>query len=460
MSNSDAPTFEELLQTDKKLQVFNDTVPAGILILSADDGRVVLANRFFSKFLGADGENLLGQSWESFFVDPDERQALLLQFVEFEEVRNFEIRLRGKDGKEMWGLSSLSTVNIDDEELLLFAFVNITAQKELELAFVQAQSVAKVGSWRLNLLEDELYWSDEIFNIFGIDPSKFEATLEAFFGCIYDEDLEAVQTAYQESVDKDVPYDIEHRIIRKDTGDLLWVHEKCMHERNAAGEVIRSYGTVQDITDRKLAEEKLHQREEELRLRTEEMEITSAKYEEQAQEMVGLAEELHFLKEKAELLSITDRLTGLFNRLKLDQAFAAEIDRSQRYEHPLSMIMFDLDHFKSVNDTYGHQVGDDVLVAIATLLKESIRTVDIAGRWGGEEFLVICPETNIDGAVALAEKIRESIRSYDFPSVGQKTASFGVSEYKAGEDANAFTQRADEALYSAKENGRDRVETG
>jgi diguanylate cyclase (GGDEF)-like protein len=164
------------------------------------------------------------------------------------------------------------------------------------------------------------------------------------------------------------------------------------------------------------------------------------------------------LNQELERLSITDRLTGLFNRLKLDDVFDSEIQRSLRYGQPFSVILLDIDHFKQVNDTHGHQVGDQVLIAVAKILAINSRRTDFVGRWGGEEFMVICPHTDQMGAMALAENLRQILQSHDFPVVRQKTASFGVTTYQPGDHPNSMVARADEALYEAKRKGRNRVE--
>lgn len=164
--------------------------------------------------------------------------------------------------------------------------------------------------------------------------------------------------------------------------------------------------------------------------------------------------------EELQKLYITDRLTGLFNRYKLDEALDNELQRTKRFNHPFSIIILDIDHFKSVNDIYGHQTGDSVLIEIATILQRNIRVVDILGRWGGEEFLIICPETSKNGAAKLAENIRKSVANFHFQGVGKKTASFGVAEYRIEENLKEFITRADTALYQAKEKGRDKVECG
>ena len=162
-------------------------------------------------------------------------------------------------------------------------------------------------------------------------------------------------------------------------------------------------------------------------------------------------------KKQVEKLSITDSLTGLNNRLRLDEILIDEYTRGQRYHNNLSLIICDIDYFKMVNDTHGHLVGDQVLIAIANLLLTNCRQVDVVGRWGGEEFLIICRETNADGAMILAEKLKSSIEAFDFPIVGKKTGSFGVTSVSFSESIENALQRADNALYEAKESGRNRA---
>lgn len=124
----------------------------------------------------------------------------------------------------------------------------------------------------------------------------------------------------------------------------------------------------------------------------------------------------------------------------------------------LSLVITDLDNFKEVNDTWGHHAGDNVLQRFAEVLEENTRDADLVSRWGGEEFLIICPETDSKGAFTRAEKLRASFSKIIFENVGRRTASFGVSSYFPGESKNNLVQRADLALYRAKDGGRDRVE--
>ncbi len=161
-------------------------------------------------------------------------------------------------------------------------------------------------------------------------------------------------------------------------------------------------------------------------------------------------------KELARISGI-DKLTQIYNRLKLDDILQQELSRSERYGEELAVILMDLDFFKKVNDTYGHLAGDDVLVRTADIIKDNIRKVDAAGRWGGEEFLAVLPETGLEQACCVAEKLRVAIGSENFPGVGHVSCSFGVTTYYKNDDQDKLLRRADKALYQAKDSGRNRV---
>ena len=158
-----------------------------------------------------------------------------------------------------------------------------------------------------------------------------------------------------------------------------------------------------------------------------------------------------------EQLAVTDRLTGLYNRLYLDRALQREMAVAQRTGEAFSLVMLDVDHFKAVNDRYGHQAGDEALVALAGILQSRMRVTDVAGRWGGEEFLVICPATSKQGALDVAETLRSLVEENAFPHVGHCTASFGVASFEADDSITAIVARADQALYAAKKGGRNQV---
>ncbi|MCA2018501.1 diguanylate cyclase [Vibrio tritonius] len=162
-------------------------------------------------------------------------------------------------------------------------------------------------------------------------------------------------------------------------------------------------------------------------------------------------------KKRLELLAEMDSLTEIYNRAKLDKCLAQEQARSRRYGTFFSVIMLDVDFFKRVNDTYGHLTGDKVLHQLAIMLNNSTRVVDEVGRWGGEEFMIVCPETTLQDAEILAEKVRASVESFTFPEVGRITVSLGVAMYEAPLELERTIAEADFYLYEAKKLGRNRV---
>ena len=162
-------------------------------------------------------------------------------------------------------------------------------------------------------------------------------------------------------------------------------------------------------------------------------------------------------KKEMEKIASTDKLTGIYNRRMLDEILQIEIEVAQRHSSELSLIIIDIDHFKDVNDNYGHLIGDETLKTMSSIIFENIRTSDIFGRYGGEEFLIICTQTNKDNAFILAEKLRTIVGKYNFNKIGTKTISLGISRYEKNDSIESLFKKADEALYCAKESGRNKT---
>ena len=160
---------------------------------------------------------------------------------------------------------------------------------------------------------------------------------------------------------------------------------------------------------------------------------------------------------KVQQMALHDPLTGLYNRYKFDEASQEQIILYARYKHEVSLVLCDIDHFKHVNDAYGHAVGDEVLKQTAGIIKSVVRESDIVARWGGEEFAILLPNTKKDEAVGVAEKIRQTIEAFSFEGAGKITLSCGVAELESGETQIHWFNCVDEALYEAKNSGRNRV---
>jgi diguanylate cyclase (GGDEF)-like protein len=210
-------------------------------------------------------------------------------------------------------------------------------------------------------------------------------------------------------------YECEYRMQHK-RGNWLWVMDKGkVNEHDPEGRPLRVCGTLLDINERKHLEEYLRR------------------------------------------LATTDLLTGVFNRRYLLPVMENEMHRAQRYARPVSLIMFDIDHFKAVNDAFGHEKGDEVLQGMTHRIRQRLRQSDVFARWGGEEFMILAVETSLRQAIALAETLLAALRNAPFPGIGPVTASFGVAQYRPDESLNEWLKRVDDRVYEAKQAGRNQI---
>lgn len=162
---------------------------------------------------------------------------------------------------------------------------------------------------------------------------------------------------------------------------------------------------------------------------------------------------------KLQELSETDQLTKLYNRRHIDKILSSELERAKRYKHPFSLILLDIDHFKTINDTHGHQIGDYILRELSSILSKNVRNTDMVGRWGGEEFLILTTEDDFSKIMQFVEKLRTVIETYHFHTIDRLTCSFGVTHYVKGDSETSIMSRVDNALYCAKDSGRNCVKS-
>jgi len=288
----------------------------------------------------------------------------------------------------------------------------VVARRTAELE--EAQRIGHLGNWVLEINSGRLSWSDEVFRIFGLEPQAFQPTYDDFLRFVHPEDRERVHEAVERAVDARRGNRHDHRVFTP-AGEERVVRELVEVQTDAAGTPERIVGTVRDITDQRALERELEHR------------------------------------------ANHDGLTGLLNRRAFEPQLNQSVARARRSGEPLSLLMFDIDHFKTVNDTYGHQVGDEVLRTLADEVAHRLRESDILARWGGEEFIVLLPETDLAGARTVAESLRRTVAESRFPGCGALTISLGVAAYQDGEGGSELTRRADEHLYAAKRHGRNRV---
>ncbi|WP_421555479.1 sensor domain-containing diguanylate cyclase [Pseudomonas kitaguniensis] len=353
-------------------------------------------------------------------------QAMLVESPDAQHEAR-EWTLVRQDGSHLT-VNMLATVLLDDFGLWvghLAIYLDITEQKRAYEALAARDRLLKKLSSHVPggifqfILEPKgsarfIYASDGMRDIYEIDPGVLQQDANRVFQRIHPLDLERVRESIRLSALQLSHWREEYRVLLPQRG-LRWIRGEATPEELAGGGTLW-HGYVSDISDLKRVEEELR------------------------------------------ALSITDSLTGIHNRRYFQDRLRAEMVRLNRLSGALSLIMLDIDHFKRINDQYGHAVGDAVLQEVCKRIGQRLRRTDVFCRLGGEEFVVLCPQTNGDQAHNLAMELWQSLRSAPMESVARVTASFGVASWRGDEGIDELLLRADSAVYAAKQSGRDRVE--
>ena len=288
-----------------------------------------------------------------------------------------------------------------------------------QLRFVLEGS--ELGFWDWDIATGKVERNPQWGHMLGYTFEELQHTAQQWADFVHPHDRERAWASIFDVVEgRSAAHKLEYRMLHKD-GSIRWILDQAkVMQRDGHGKATRMCGTHTDITERKLLEEELRRQ------------------------------------------AHVDYLTGIYNRRHFMERAEQELSRAHRYGKPLSMLMLDIDHFKQINDRHGHKVGDTVLKAVADLSQATFRDVDIVGRLGGEEFAALLPETDQPAALEAAERLRATIANARIPLPGAPPVSFsvsiGVSSMDSPEDnIDALLQRADKALYKAKDSGRNRV---
>jgi diguanylate cyclase (GGDEF)-like protein/PAS domain S-box-containing protein len=277
------------------------------------------------------------------------------------------------------------------------------------------------------------FMSRRFLELAGLAREDAECDTMRAFACVHPDDFDDWVRLNAEAFAAKRPFFGQTRIIVK--GEVRWISAESIPRDLPDGTTVWE-GVLIDVTLRVQAEQALKRAREEA-------------------EAVNRA--LAQANVELKRLATTDRLTGADNRWSFEEAILEQIARLRRYGEPVSLLLFDVDHFKSINDLHGHLVGDAVLVELVQRVRPQLRTVDVLARWGGEEFTVLLPHSAIAQAQEAAEKLRRLIATQPFAPVGQVTSSFGVTECLPHDTLDTLLKRADDALYAAKAAGRNRV---
>ncbi|MEG1040018.1 MAG: diguanylate cyclase [Pseudomonas sp.] len=354
-------------------------------------------------------------------------QAIFAQTVQEGGNEAGEWTLQRKDGSHLLA-NMLVTAVLDEHGLWvghLAICIDVTERKRVHDALAARDRLldklsAEVpgGIYQFRLRTDGsscfTYASEGLRDIYELEPEQLRQDATAVFERIHPDDLLRVRTSIRFSADHMTPWREEYRVLLPEAGQR-WVRGEATPEPEEDGSTLW-HGYLTDISDLKRVEEELR------------------------------------------ALSVTDALTGIHNRRYFQERLKTELERAQRDQLDLAVIMLDIDHFKRINDQFGHAVGDHVLRSLCQRIGQRLRRTDVFCRLGGEEFMVLCPGSDAEQAHSLALELWQGVRSVEVEGVGQVTASFGVAGWRPGEGADALLLRADSGVYAAKQAGRDRVE--
>lgn len=441
--------FKMKMQTEPQ-KPYHDALPqeealCSRIVQSYADGIIVVDNHCIVRFINPAAARLLKKSVSSLLnkrfihtIVADDRTEIpvakksgITQYIEI-----FAKRIPWQDnGGYLLSLKDITAFKVKEKQLKECA-------KRYDLAIKGSQD----GIWDWNLVTDELYVSRQWLKMCGCTRGSKQLHSAEWFKRIHPDDLPKVKATIDTHLKQNRGmFEIEHRLQHK-AGDYRWMQVCGTAIFDKKGKPLRCTGSQRDITERKKAEEGLKNALDDLKIAL-------------ASEKV-LLEELDKKNKDLMELSITDGLTGLFNHRYIQERFDYEFKRTKRYKTPLACMLIDIDNFKKINDTYGHQFGDHVLRQLSVLIKQNTREVDICGRYGGEEFIVITTQS-VSGALMHADKLHKAIENYLFTNNDHETGitvSIGIAEYMPDlESKQAMLERADVALYQAKEDGRNLI---
>lgn len=367
-----------------------------------------------------DAASLLGQ------IDPDyaDRLAEVLALPPGTGTQ-VELRWNRLDGRSTYGRGSIrSRERTDGSVVIEGALADITELHEAETRLMNSEKRSRLLAenaweviWTMALDGKITYVSPAVEHMRGITPE--EAMRQSLDEIHPPESAASVADYYRQvfaAIEAGTEPPIfrgENEYYRKD-GSIMTGELQVIPHLDGSGKVIELIGVTRDISERKAFEAELRN------------------------------------------LAVTDTLTGVWNRRHGTELLTADLS-ARRPGQALSLLMLDIDHFKTINDTFGHQAGDHVLIEVASRLRRSLRGNDMVARWGGEEFVVLLRDCVLSDALRLAEDIRAAIAEVPFGTMGSITASFGVAEVRDGEDLTTWVGRADQALYRAKRSGRNEV---
>lgn len=439
--SSHKKTTEKLRKSEELFRTVAETIPFSIILTNRGDNTILYINKKTEDLFQINHDEMIGELAFQFYRNPQDRWDLIQDISGGKPVKEKEVIFKRRNDTAFNGLITMVTAVYNEREVLLSCLADITEQKIMQQNIIKSEEMLRKLMDSIPDLvlvcdiEGNLtYVNKSIRTILGYDPKddKMPSNILSFLDKV---EIETARNNMQRLLKEEIG-PIEYRCIKRD-GSYINVEVNSTVLREASSEPFGYVFVTRDITERKKVQEELRRSKEEI---------------EQANN--ELIKSNYLLQEQ----SIRDSLTNLYNHRFIMELLDQEIRKTIQNKAPLCLMMLDIDYFKRVNDNYGHQTGDRVLSAVSKLIQLNIRDNDYAGRYGGEEFMILLPDIRLMEAYDIAEKIRKSIQNYSFTKKNLNvTISIGLTEYHS-EDVKAFVNRADTLLYRAKENGRNRTE--
>lgn len=442
------------------LRTVMDESPSIILIKDVQ-GRFLLANKTLARLYNTTPEQMIGKTDADFIDNPEqvrafrESQLEVMKSDRTEVVEEDVTDAVSGETRHFYSVKKALRLGVHAEPAMLIIARDITdlirAYHEIEVRerrYEEALAIAGEGIWDWHIGTNMVSHNRKWCELLGLDENALQHPLEFFSGLIHPDDRDGVMHSLQGCLAGGDPYDHEHRLIHAD-GHVIWVHDRGnLVERDEQGLPLRMVGSLSDITARKCAELQLAEVRSELEQANAQLEDI---VEQRTAELVDLNLELQSLARH-------DPLTGLANRLAADEYLTREFAMMKRSGQPYVVMLADIDHFKQINDTHGHMIGDRALKHIASLFRENLRETDFIARFGGEEFLLILGFSRCEDALSLAEGIRRLVEVTPLADDIPMTISIGMAQALPDDSGMAAAvERADAQLYLAKGSGRNRV---
>ncbi|BCJ95852.1 hypothetical protein acsn021_34210 [Anaerocolumna cellulosilytica] len=435
-------TAEKLRRSEELFRTVAETTPFAIIFTKRDDNTIFYVNKHAEELYQVSREDFVGTMAIQRYQNPEIRKSLISDLNESKVVRDREVTFKRFDKSIFVGTVTMVPVHFQGEEVILSCVADITEQKILLGHIVKSEEMLRK---LMDAIPDLVvvtdvsgkisYTNKSLYPMLGYDTGKGEQPSN-IFELVLEEDVERVRENFTRILQEDI-MPIEYKYKKKD-GTCIDAEVNGTVAKDETNEPFGFVFVVRDITERKKVQETLRRSKEEIELMN---------YE--------LRKRNDLLHEK----SIRDGLTNLYNHQHIIELLETEIHKSEINQNNLFIMMLDIDYFKTINDQFGHQTGDRVLNTVSKLIQVNIRDTDYAGRYGGEEFLIILPDIVRDDARQLADNIRLSIENFRFQQKELKiTISIGLTGTRINR-VKVLIDRADRLLYQAKSKGRNQIVT-